>query len=82
MVQTKKGAGDNPWISYMRACAANYKPGVAQSKPKNPAKPKTSTKAKPAKPMTEKDMQTLHKVVNKANGKAKAKEKAKDDKKK
>ena len=96
MVQTKKGAGDNPWISYMRACATNYHAGVSQSKPKNqaktpktntkakpenPAKPKTCAKAKPAKPMDEKDVKTINKVV-KANGRAKAKEKAKDAKKK
>ena len=81
MVQTKKGAGDNPWISYMRACAANYHAGVSQSKPKNQAKPKTRAKAKPAKTMDEKDVKTLNKVV-KAIGKAKAKEKAKDAKKK
>ena len=61
MGQTKQGAGDNPWISYMRACATNYHAGVSQSKPakpktsakakpvKHPAKPKTSAKAKPAK---------------------------------
>ena len=81
MVQTKKGAGDNPWLSYMRACAVNYNAGVAQGKPKNPAKPKTSTKAKPAKQMDEKDLKKLNKVV-KENGKAKAREKVKDAKKK
>ena len=93
MVQTTKGAGDNPWISYMRACATNYHAGVSQSKPKNPAKPKTSAKAKPAKhpakhsakakptkPMDAKDVNALNRAV-KANGKAKAKEKAKEAKK-
>ena len=30
MVQTKQGAGGNPWIEYMRACAANYRAGQAQ----------------------------------------------------
>ena len=28
MVQTKDGATENPWITYMRTCAANYKAGV------------------------------------------------------
>jgi hypothetical protein len=89
MVQTKTGAGENPWLSYMRVCAANYKAG-AQSKGAggaNPAKPRTritgktpdpQAKEKPARPMTEKDTQT-HKVV-KANGKAEAKKKAKEKK--
>ena len=27
MVQTKDGATENPWITYMRKCAANYKAG-------------------------------------------------------
>ena len=30
MVQTKQGAGGNPWIEYMRICAANYKAGNTQ----------------------------------------------------
>ena len=32
MVQTKKGAapGGNPWIDYMRVCAANYRAGHMQ----------------------------------------------------
>jgi hypothetical protein len=87
MVQTKTGAGENPWLSYMRVCAANYK--AVQSKGAggaNPAKPRRITgktpdpqaKAKPARPVTEKDTQT-HKVV-KANGKAEAKEKAAEKK--
>jgi hypothetical protein len=96
MVQTKQGAGDNPWISYMRACATNYHAGVSQSKPaKQPVKPKTSAKAKPAKqpvkhktsakakptkPMDAKDVNTIKKAVA-AHGKAKAKEKAKEAKK-
>ncbi len=98
MVQTKQGAVENnPWISYMRACATNYHAGVSQSKPANPAKPKTSAKAKPAKPakhpakhsakakptkpMDAKDVNTLNRAV-KANSKDKAKEKAKEAKKK
>ena len=28
MVQTKDGATENPWITYMRTCAANYKAGL------------------------------------------------------
>ena len=28
MVQTKGGATENPWIMYMRTCAANYKAGL------------------------------------------------------
>ena len=28
MVQTKDGATENPWIMYMRTCAANYKAGL------------------------------------------------------
>jgi hypothetical protein len=30
MVQTQHGAGANPWIEYMRACAANYRAGQTQ----------------------------------------------------
>ena len=30
MVQTKKGAGGNAWIDYMRVCAANYRAGQTQ----------------------------------------------------
>ena len=30
MVQTKQGARGNPWIEYMRVCAANYKAGQTQ----------------------------------------------------
>ena len=30
MVQTQHGAGNNPWIEYMRACAANYRAGQTQ----------------------------------------------------
>ena len=30
MVQTKDGAATNPWIEYMRACAANYRAGQTQ----------------------------------------------------
>ena len=30
MVQTKKGAGGNAWIDYMRVCAANYRAGHTQ----------------------------------------------------
>ena len=30
MVQTKQGAVANPWIEYMRVCAANYKAGQTQ----------------------------------------------------
>ena len=81
MVQTPKGAGGNPWISYMRACATNYHAGVLQSKPKTPAKPKATTKEKPAKHMDHKDVKVLNKVV-KAVGKANAKTKAKEANKK
>ena len=28
MVQTKDGATENPWITYMRTCAANYRAGL------------------------------------------------------
>ena len=28
MVQTKDGATENRWITYMRTCAANYKAGL------------------------------------------------------
>ena len=90
MVQTKQGAGDNPWISYMRACATNYHAGVSQSKPAKPAKPeakakpakppKHSAKAKPTKHMDAKDVNNIKKAVE-ANAKAKAKEKAKEAKK-
>ena len=89
MVQTKQGAGDNPWISYMRACATNYHAGVSQSKPAKPAKPeakakpapKHSAKAKPTKHMDTKDVNKIKKAVD-ANAKAKAKEaKAKEAKK-
>ena len=30
MPQTSNGAGGNPWIQYMRACAANYRAGHTQ----------------------------------------------------
>jgi hypothetical protein len=30
MVQTRQGAVANPWIEYMRICAANYKAGHTQ----------------------------------------------------
>ena len=79
MVQTRKGAGENPWLSYMRACAANYQAGVPQPKGDCDchAKPRRITgktpdpkaKAKPAK-----DTQTIDKAV-KATWKAKAKAK-------
>jgi hypothetical protein len=81
MVQTPKGAGDNPWISYMRACASNYHAGVSQNMLKSPAKPKATTKAKPAKLMDAKDASRIHKDM-KASGAAQAKERAKETKKK
>ena len=31
MVQTKQGAGANPWVVYMKACAANYQAGKPQN---------------------------------------------------
>jgi hypothetical protein len=31
MVQTKQGAEANPWVVYMKACAANYKAGKPQN---------------------------------------------------
>ena len=30
MPQASNGAGGNPWIQYMRACAANYRAGHTQ----------------------------------------------------
>ena len=30
MPQTSNGANGNPWIEYMRACAANYRAGHTQ----------------------------------------------------
>ena len=30
MPQTSNGAGGNPWIQYMRTCAANYRAGHTQ----------------------------------------------------
>ena len=30
MPQTSNGANGNPWIEYMRACAANYRAGNTQ----------------------------------------------------
>jgi hypothetical protein len=93
MVQTPKGAGGNPWITYMRACASNYHAGVSQKMSKHTTKPKetpkvtpkvvtkVNTKEKPAKIMDAKDVNRLNKVV-KAAGEASAKAKVKESKKK
>ncbi len=48
---------------------------------KSPAKPKATTKAKPAKLMDAKDASRIHKDM-KASGAAQAKERAKETKKK
>ena len=89
MPQTSKGASENqPWIQFMRHCAAEYHAQRAAAHEaaakdahtagkdvkKKARKPATSTGAK-AKPITEKDQKMLAKVV-KEEGKKRAKEKA------
>ena len=73
MVQTKQGAGENPWITYMRACAANYHAGQAQvhDAPGKPDKPTRRVKGKQApkdsqdsaKRVTEKDTKKVENAV-------------------
>ena len=48
MPQTSNGAGGNPWIQYMRACAANYRAGHTQHQSIDPAEVEASEKP-PAK---------------------------------
>ncbi len=92
MPQTSKGANENqPWIQFMRQCAAEYHAqraaaheaaakdahtaGNAKKKARKPAAC-TCAKAKAKpKPITEKDQKILAKVV-KDEGKKRAKEKA------
>ena len=33
MPQTRNGAGENPWIQYMKACAASYRAGHTHPPP-------------------------------------------------
>jgi hypothetical protein len=68
MVQTKEGVAGNPWIAYMRACAANYHAGRAQVHvASGKAEPKARASAKgekmPAKPVGEKEVEQLKGAV-------------------
>jgi hypothetical protein len=56
MPQTRNGAGENPWIQYMKACAANYRAGHTQhhSVEGRPAEDETSERPTVKKRITKK----------------------------
>jgi hypothetical protein len=60
MVQTKDGAATNPWIEYMRACAAAYKAERAQQQ--GAVEPKAPLVKSPPKRRSRKPKVTMHLV--------------------
>ena len=65
MVQTKDGAATNPWVMYMKACAAAYKAERAQQQDASKTHPIKST----PKRRTKKDKVTVHLVYPDGGGK-------------
>ena len=59
MPQTSNGAGGNPWIQYMRACAANYRAGHTQhqSVEGRPVEVETSEKPHAKRRITQKQQE-------------------------
>ncbi len=74
MPQTRNGASDNPWITYMKACAVHYRlghthPPVEAETSENPVIKKRITKKQP-------DPNAIDVEIKPTTGKKKAKPKA------
>ena len=79
MPQTRNGASENPWILYMKACAASYRAGhTHHSVEGSPVEAETSEKPPVKKRITKKqpDPKALDAGVKPTNDKVKPKSKA------